>query len=492
MSLQTAFYGARSALAVNSAQTAIVSRNIAGMSEPGYARRLLLVDTAAGGEIRAGSIERATNGALRDAMLSATASSAASDAISSAVSSLQQTVGDPQSAQSPAALIGGLQTALTQAATAPQDPVTLGAAVDAAKTLATTLNKDSAQAQAARSQADSAMMQSVAQINSLLTEFGTVNAQIVAGARTGTNASDAADRRDSILTALAGQIGIKTVVGAKGDTAIYTDSGVPLFQESARMVSMTPTSTFAPGSVGKAVYVDGVSVAGASAAMPIKSGALAGLAQVRDVTAPTYQNQLDEIARGLIGAFAQTDQSGSSAPARTGLFAWSGAPSIPSGATSGLAAQISVDASVDPTAGGDATLLRDGGIGSGGAGPYVYNSSGAASFTGRLNALSAALDSQQTFNANSGLPAASSVSGLATNSVGWLESARKTASDASTQASAVAAQATSALSNATGVNMDDQMSQMLDLENTYQASAKMMATVDTMYSTLFTALTVTP
>src|SRR5487761_2164292 len=152
----------------------------------------------------------------------------------------------PQSAQSPAALIGGLQTALTQAAAAPQDPAALGAAVDAAKTLASTLNNDSAQAQTARSQADGAMTRSVAQINSLLAEFGTVNAQIVAGARTGANASDAADRRDSILTALAGQIGIKTVVGAKGDTAIYTDSGVPLFQESARTVSMAPTSAFAP------------------------------------------------------------------------------------------------------------------------------------------------------------------------------------------------------------------------------------------------------
>ena len=35
------------------------------------------------------------------------------------------------------------------------------------------------------------------------------------------------------------------------------------------------------------------------------------------------------------------------------------------------------------------------------------------------------------------------------------------------------------------------MSNMLDIENSYQASAKMMATVDTMYSALFTAMTVT-
>ena len=55
------------------------------------------------------------------------------------------------------------------------------------------------------------------------------------------------------------------------------------------------------------------------------SGRLIGLAAVRDTYAVTYQNQLDEIARGLIEAFAESDQSASpSLPDAPGLFTYPG------------------------------------------------------------------------------------------------------------------------------------------------------------------------
>jgi flagellar hook-associated protein 1 FlgK len=45
-----------------------------------------------------------------------------------------------------------------------------------------------------------------------------------------------------------------------------------------------------------------------------------------------------------------------------------------------------------------------------------------------------------------------------------------------------------ALSNATGVNLDDEMSRLLDLEHAYQASAKLIATIDNLYQMLFQAV----
>ena len=44
--------------------------------------------------------------------------------------------------------------------------------------------------------------------------------------------------------------------------------------------------------------------------MLAKSGKLVGLATVRDATAVSYQSQLDEIARGVISAFAEKDHFG--------------------------------------------------------------------------------------------------------------------------------------------------------------------------------------
>ena len=89
-----------------------------------------------------------------------------------------------------------------------------------------------------------------------------------------------------------------------------TSSGVVLFDKTARTVSFAPTNVYTAGTTGNAVYIDGVPVTGANSVMPLKSGKLAGLAQLRDQDTVTYQSQLDEIARGLIEVFAESDQTG--------------------------------------------------------------------------------------------------------------------------------------------------------------------------------------
>lgn len=488
MNLQTAFHAAKSALLVNASLTATVSRNIAGASETGYARRLTLVETNGFGGVQTAGVERTTDTALRNAMLSAQSDSGRDSAKTAAFSALAQTIGDPASGQSPAALIGDLSRALIQAASSPQDQTGLIAGVQAAKKLVQALNAGAAATQATRLQADSEMGAAVDKVNSLLSQFSELDTAIVMGKRSGANISDALDRRDSVLSDLSAQIGVSTVTGADGDMSVYTDSGVTLFQGGARKVTFQPSTALAAGVSGAAVYADGVAITGASAAMPIQSGALAGLSEVRDVIAPKYQAQLDEAARGLVLAFGQKDQSGASLPDRTGLFTWSGQPSLPLTTSPGLSAAISIDPSVDVAAGGNASLLRDGGIGGGAQPAYVYNSSGATSFSSRLLSLADALGGPGSFDPAAGLPTGASVTGFATASAAWLEAGRQTASDAATQSSALSTQAGAALSNATGVNIDDQMSRMLDLENSYQAAAKMMATVDAMYTVLFNAI----
>src|SRR5262245_17170252 len=98
-----------------------------------------------------------------------------------------------------------------------------------------------------------------------------------------------------------------------------------------------------------------MSVTGESAGMPIHSGRLVGLAAVRDDLAPSYQEQLDEIARGLIATFAESDQTDPpSLPEVPGLFTWTNAPALPgSGIVPGLAQSITINPNVDPSAGGD-------------------------------------------------------------------------------------------------------------------------------------------
>ena len=50
------------------------------------------------------------------------------------------------------------------------------------------------------------------------------------------------------------------------------------------------------------------------------------------------------------------------------------------------------------------------------------------------------------------------------------------------------ARASDALSNATGVNLDDEMSLLLELERSYQASSKLLTTIDDMLASFIAGI----
>jgi flagellar hook-associated protein 1 FlgK len=501
MSLSTAFNVITSAFTANAAQTAVVSSNIANANTPGYSTEIANVVTNGFGGADVASVTRVANAALLEQVTSSTSQAATQQAISAGLSTLAQTVNDSSSASStsganqngasPSAMLANLQSALTTYVDSPTSSSAADAVVTAAQNVTQSLKAGDAAVNQVREQADQDMASSVSKINSLLSQFAAANNAVVIGLKTGANVSSAEDRRDSIVTQLAQQIGVSTTIDTNpkdqscGSESIYTDSGVTLFQDTARTVSFTPTPTLVDGASGATVTVDGVPVTGPNSPMPIQSGALAGYAALRDTLAPQYQAQLDQIAGGLINAFAESDQSGGGLPSLPGLFTTPGAMSLPSIANAtGLAAALEVNPAVDPSQGGNATLLRDGGI-NGGA--YVYNATGSASYTGRLQQLVGQISATQSFDPSAGLAVSSSLADYANASVSWLQGETQQASDSSSYQNALATQATSALSNATGVNLDAQMTTMLNLENTYASTAKLLTTVTNMFSSLLQA-----
>ena len=410
MSLSNAASLAQSGLNTVTAEISVLSRNISGASNTSiYSEKTANVITGPGGASQVASITRATNQAVFQNLLGATSANATQSALLSGVNTLNETIGNlsnssssstTSSASSPSALLSNFTDALQSYEASPSNSTLAGAAVAAAVTLVQGLNSATATVNQVREQADSGIATSVQTINSLLTQFQTANAQIVNGTATGADVTNAQDTRDNILTQLSQQIGISTTTGANGDMSIYTDSGVTLFQGgTVRSVTFSPTNSYTASTTGNAVYVDGVAVTGASASMPITSGTIAGLANLRDNVTVTYQAQLDGMAGALINTFAESDQTGPG-PNLPGLFTTPGATSLPT-STTGLAGQISVNASVDPSQGGNALLLRDGGIS--GNSNYTYNTSGNTSYTIRLTQLLGNMSATQTFNATGGM-----------------------------------------------------------------------------------------
>ncbi|MGE3066593.1 MAG: flagellar hook-associated protein FlgK [Hyphomicrobiaceae bacterium] len=490
MSLSVGMSIAQSGLSVSADQTAVVSRNIANANTPGASRKNANVVSAPGGGVRLASITRVSNDALYRAMIAATSVSSGQKAIVDALNTLDTTINDPELDASPAALVQKLNDALQQYSEAPNSDVRARSAVAAAKALATGLNSATSTVQELRAQSDAGMADSVARINTLLSQFETLNNQVINGTRAGTDVTDYQDQRDQVLSSIAEEIGVRAVQRSNGDVALYTDSGVTLFETRARAVTFDQTFSYTAGTTGNAVYVDGVPVTGSGANMAIGSGKLVGLATVRDKIAVTYQSQLDEVARGLVTAFAESDQSATpTLPTIPGLFTYSGAPAMPASGTvsPGLAGSISINASVDPDQGGDVNLLRDGAIGDPGNTAYVYNTSGGAAFSDRLQQLIGNMNAVQSFDTNAQAGGSATLGNYASASVAWLQELRKSAGEEADYRDTVLQNASDSLSKITGVNLDEEMTHMLELERSYQASSKLISTIDSMFDALMAA-----
>ncbi|MQT12744.1 flagellar hook-associated protein FlgK [Segnochrobactrum spirostomi] len=479
MSLSAALNTARSSLQSTSTQISVAGRNVAGASDPSYSRKIATTVPTDGG-VRT-VVTRATDPELYTRMLGATSDAAKAKSTLSGLDQLYDTIGDTQDDTSPGAKIGKLLSSLSTLADQPDQPALATQLVAEAKNVVTTLNEATKSVQGIRGDADSQMASAVGSVNDLLQQFQKLNQQIVAGTAKGADVTDQLDQRDGVLSKLSEQMGITVLSRANNDMAVYTDSGVTLFDQSARTVSFSATTPLTAGATGNAVYVGGVPVTGPGASMALKSGAIAGLATLRDTVLPTYQNQLDEMARTLISGFSEADQSGAGGPKLAGLFTNGTDSTVPGGLTVGLAGTISVNSKVDPQKGGNAQLLRDGGI-NGTA--YTYNTSGASGYADRLRGTVDALNAKHTFDAGTGLPTSVTLSEFGSNSVGWVASTRKAATSDDTYQSALLTRASDALSNATGVNMDDEYANQLQLEKSFAASSKLISIIDKMYETL--------
>lgn len=483
MSLALAFNTARSSLLTTAKQLAVSSRNISGASDPSYTRKSANAVTGADGSVHVNAITRATNSALFARVSAATSSAQGQQAILDGLTRLQETVGDTQDPTSPSAQLGALTSALQSLANSPSDASLATAVVTAAQGVAKTLNDASTTVTQVRSDADADIATAVSKVNDLLTQFTSLNNQVVNGTNLGQDMTDAMDQRDSVISQLGELMGVTVVQRDNNDLALYTDSGVTLFDKTPRSVTFTPSNTLTPGATGNAVYVDGVPVTGSDATMPLQNGKIVGLAQLRDDIAPTYQTQLDEIGRGLVEAFSEADQSGGGGPALAGLFTWSGGPAVPASgsAVAGIAASLKVNPTVDPSRGGSTALLRDGGIN---GSDYEYNTTGAVSYSSRLQNLVDGMTATRPFDAASGITAASSLTSFSTASVSWLETARSTTSTAVDYQNTLLSRATEAYSNATGVNMDDEYALQLQLEQSYAATSKLVGVIKDMYDSL--------
>ena len=76
----------------------------------------------------------------------------------------------------------------------------------------------------------------------------------------------------------------------------------------------------------------------------------------------------------------------------------------------------------------------------------------------------------------------------ATQSLGWLDGQRSEAAQAAATKESLHVRLTEKISNQTGVNIDEEMAMLLQLEHSYEASARIITAVDEMLATLLSVV----
>lgn len=486
MSLSAAIHTAQMSLSNTGIQTGTVSRNIANSSNPDYSRRSTLLTTSIVGA-QVTTTLRTQDIALFRQSISGTASSSAQSALLKGLQELKDIFGGNDYETSPAVQIATLRDTLQAYAAKPNDLTLAQTAIADAMTLASGIQGAANAIQSIRFQTDQEIGREVDRLNSLLAQYQDANDAVYRGTQVNRDITAALDERDGLIKKISELVGIQTVQRAGNDIALYTDNGTTLFDRVPREVTFTTSGAFSATSTGSKIMIDGVELPAGTGSNTTANGSLAALLQVRDGYAPTLQIQLDEIARGLISVFRETDQSAvPTLPDLPGLFTWAGGNVPPDGVVEpGIAGSFAVNTALISSLGGNPQLLRDGGI-NGAA--YVYNTTGGPGFSGRLDTIVQAFDTKRTFDSSTQLETNLSILELSGSSIGWLELNRSDADSAQETREAFRFRSVEAHSKATGVSLDEEMALLVELEQSYKAAARLITSVDQMLQSLLSAV----
>jgi flagellar hook-associated protein 1 FlgK len=503
-SLSAAVGIATGGLAAINTDFGVISNNLANANTVGYsAEQATQSDLDASGQgigVRSGPTGLVQDQALQNQLNGQTATASGAQVTDAALANLQPVLGSVGGSDDLGSLVGALQTGFSSLLNDPSSASQQGAVVTAAQSLATQINTISQAYGQARQSAQDAIGHDIDTLNASLNEIGDLSGQIVALQAQGKSTADLLNLRNAQTTAIAGLVSANFVTQPNGDMQVFTTGGAQLPTRGAALsiaTAQTGATLYYPGG-----GLPGIMLGGTDITAQMGGGAIGASLALRDTTLPTYQSELDEFSDNLATRFqAQgltlfSDGSGQ-VPASAGPPAQLGYV--------GFASTITVNPQVAATP----SLVRDGTqavAGSAtGASAFTPNPTGAAGFSTMIQrVLDYALGDQvqdtvpQPGAATAGLGPSGTLTApfSGQGAIGDFANAL-TASQASDSANAAvdAKDATStqtalaaSVQTATGVNMDAQLSLMVQLQNAYGANAKVISTIQQMYTQLLQAV----
>ena len=442
----TSFSGLRNASsALNAERYAmqIAGQNIANADTPGYTReRADLVATGpVAGVTRLYSVADGTPGTvnatgasrLNDVVIDARARteharSGYFDTKAATISNVETDFDEPSDGGL-AEQLNAFWTSWSTVSTHPGDESARTALLQQAQSVASTLNEMSTNLSTITDSTQQALASSAAQIQDAANSVGSLNAAITVATASGVPAANLQDQCDVLLSKLA------ALGGAQAQ--LQTDGSVTVTMGGQTLVSGSTASTVALDGTGTKVTIGG-SVA------TLTGGAAQAQTELLGTILPNYQAQLDAVANTLASTVNTQHQAGQDLSGTAGgpFFSGSGAASIKVAIT-------------DPS----------------------KVAAAAATGTASLDGSNA-----QAIAAMSLLPNGADVTYRILVAKLGSDSAQATQQSA-TQA-AITSNVDTLQSQASGVSYDDEVTNLLTFQRAYQASSRVLTTIDDMLDTL--------
>lgn len=319
MSLSVILNTAAAALTNSEFKIAVTNANIANASDTSYSRKTVqsaaLTSTLALSE---STTNRVADAYLTKLTVGSAASAARDQAISSSLATYDAALGSVDAGDDLSSRLQNFQAALANLAASGADSASKAKAVAAATTLAGTVQNLSSTVQSLRTQANTDIATTVAEINSATAKIANLNRQIVAATASGGDTTDLEDQRDAALQTLAGDVGVSYFVSPDNRMQVYTSAGDLLVGDQANALSYTAASTLS----ATATYPDqisGITLAGRDITKAISSGKLGGLITLRDDTLVEEQAKLDAFSAALIDTANAAVNVGSAYPPPSSL-----------------------------------------------------------------------------------------------------------------------------------------------------------------------------
>lgn len=299
----------KSALNAAQIGIATVGHNIANASTEGYNRQVVMQAAAQAQNFGYGylgqgtnvvGIQRVFNETLSKQVINASATANASSAYYSNISQINGLLSDSTAGLNP--VITSFFSAVSAAAANPSDTATRQTLISSAQSMVNRFNAVNTQLDQMRESINTQITASVDAINSYSSQIATLNDTINKAINsTGNTPNDLMDQRDQLVAKLSEQIKTTVIKQDDGSYNVFAGSGMPLVVGTQQYALYTRASDTDPSRV---------EVAYGNPASPkilstdtLSGGTLGGVLQFRSETLDPVQNQVGQLAITLATQF---------------------------------------------------------------------------------------------------------------------------------------------------------------------------------------------